>query len=301
MSDPEKSKRSSPESAATPPGPQSHPAPGKVDEYVWQVAQLATSLLCGLASPGQVPPKGWVWYEKYFKVQVDNALQKARVILDRASRPETDRIQLHEFFRPGEDLNSNQILKNLKTIEWWSTTRPTMDDRLEFIRSKWTARVCALRDDFSDSQTKPQQAVFELERMLDEFCKRDGMKEILPQAAEHSRVLLSELYKFVRFSDYEVRTVKYEREKSLFDWCFRTRGGSNGKASPSKRYRFHELLRVAEANGWLPDEFADPVGPIFAKLAGLPPFYAIPIEASFEAFNSDGVKSSLTHYPWQVL
>lgn len=299
MSDPKECQRRSPESAATPAFPPSGQPPCKVDESVWQVAQIATSLLCGSASPGQVPPKGWVWSDNYFTTQVDDALRKARVILDRASRPNADGIRLHEYFQPGEVLNASKIVERLGEIGWWSASRPTMDVRLDAIRDKWSSRLEGLNEAFPETQTKRQQVVLDLERMLDEFCRRDGVNELLPQSAEHSRALLSELRRGFLFSDEEMRTVEYEREKSLFDWCFRSGGSLDGRPNPSKLYRFHELLRVAEAYGWLPVEFSRPQGPIFEKGAGLPPFYAIPLQVSFEAFNSDGVKSALTSYPWE--
>lgn len=256
------------------------------DDSAWKLAQLATSLLPKAAHAGQSASKDWVWAEDYFTEQVDEALSKARLILDRASRPARSEFHLYEYFQPGEVLNPNQICRRLDDIGWWSTSRPTLFERLDTIQKEWSEMLDRQQKNFIAIQDQGRQALMDLEKILDEFCRRDGVTDSLPRVSELSRKLLSELHRGWIFADEESHTVEHYRNKTLYDWCFAAE--KRRKTPKAKKYRFHELLRVAADRGWLPTEFESPVGSLSA---GTPPFYAIPKHASFAAFNGDGVKS----------
>ena len=296
----EKEKSENPESPAKPVQlneDTARPSEKGQDDLAWRVAQLASSLLSREAPARSRARNEWVWAEDYFTDRVDEAIRKARVIIERASEQSSGEIRLHEYFQPGVDLNANQIRDILDDVGWWSTSRPTLDTRLKAIREQWEAQLKQLKDGYFELQDLGHKALLGLEQMLQGFCDREGVIDSLPKAQELCRNLISELHRGLLFSDQEKQTIEFYRHQQLYDWCFHLESNSESASTSTKRYRFHELLRVADDHGWLPEEFTRPTGPLSAAKQAVPPFFAISKIGSFSAFNEYGVKSPLTSYP----
>jgi len=297
----------------------------------WQIAQLATSLFSHSPASSAAPGNSSSKPSDYLIHQVRDSVRKARIILEVAANPKSEDTRLSTWFSPNLPMSITDIEKRLEEIGWKTgsrTTTPsynTINAQINKIRARWQDLLCRLETRASLDYDRHIRAADLVVGAVMGLCSNESIRSELPGLDDAADQFLKKILEEVSFPDADWRRVDLERHQALFDWCF-----SPPQETREARYRFHELLRVSEdwwerevsdagflsrlgqiseeeaeerrelSGEWLPGHFRPrKLSDLDARFALSSQNYPLPDSLSFQAFNSDGSKSALEHYPFR--